>query len=116
MVNYYRHMCPRAAQTLGKLYEATKLAPRAFKWTPELDSAFAKGNEMLENATELVHPDPSREIRVTTDASDTGYGRVIFCTDFSKLNWNFLKTQFFGNFSKINFMEVFLLLEDHFKS
>ena len=34
----------------------------------------------------------------------------------SKLNWNFLKTQFFGNFSKINFMEVFLLLENHFKS
>ena len=77
MVNYYRHMCPRAAQTLGKLYEATKLAPKAFKWTPELDSAFAKGKKMLANATELVHPDPSREIRVTTDASDTGYGAVL---------------------------------------
>merc|ERR1712239_3758 len=68
---------PRPAQTLGKLYEATKLAPRAFKWTPELDSAFAKGKKMLANATELVHPDPSREIRVTTDASDTGYGAVL---------------------------------------
>ena len=53
---------PLAAQILSKLYDATKLTPKAFKWTPELETAFNKGKEMLANATELVHPDPTREI------------------------------------------------------
>ena len=87
-LNYYRRCLPNLngltpAAVLQPLYSAApmKLPPK-MKFTTywdenNLEQHFKRAKELLLKATELVHPDPSAPISLTTDASDVAIGGVI---------------------------------------
>src|SRR5436190_680699 len=79
--NFYRRFIPGAANDQTMLNEVLK-GPKikkktAIVWTKELEQAFNNCKDSLSRATLLAHPNPTAEIAVTTDASDTAIGAVI---------------------------------------
>lgn len=50
---------------------------RPFAWTEEAEGAFARLKVLFTSATVLCHPDPSQQVVVEVDASDTGVGAIL---------------------------------------
>ena len=48
-----------------------------FKWNESADLAFIESEQILANATLLVHPDHSAPLNITCDASDFAIGDVL---------------------------------------
>jgi hypothetical protein len=46
-------------------------------WTPELHKFFKECRQSLSRATLLVHPEPSAQLALVTDASTTAIGAVL---------------------------------------
>jgi len=81
MVNFYRRFIPGAAEEQAVLNDMLK-GPKTkgkipINWTKQQETAFKKCKDSLQRATELAHPDPTAELILTTDASDTAIGAVI---------------------------------------
>ena len=77
MIAYYRHLLPRAAEVLRPLYDVLVGQPKKFQWSAALDASFAAAKRLLAEYTMLVHPHPTAEVRVKTDASDVAFAAVL---------------------------------------
>jgi len=81
MLNFYRRFIPGAAKEqalLNDMLKGPKIRGKAeITWTTTQETAFEECKKSLGRATELVHPDPTAELILTTDASDTAIGAVI---------------------------------------
>ncbi|KMQ87563.1 gag-pol polyprotein [Lasius niger] len=76
----YRRFIPGAAQkqtTLNDVLHGQKKGKTPIEWTTNLEQAFNSCKDSLARAALLAHPDPTAELAVTTDASDTAIGAVI---------------------------------------
>lgn len=81
VINFYRRFVPNAAKLQAPL-NAILAGPKIkgahpVNMTPELLKAFEDIKTSLSNATLLAHPDPSAELAIVTDASDTAIGAVL---------------------------------------
>ncbi|KAM0726712.1 Transposon Ty3-I Gag-Pol polyprotein [Formica fusca] len=80
-INFYRRFIPGAAKDQATLSEVLrgpkKRGQQPIQWTPEREEAFVNCKNSLSRAALLAHPDPTAELTVTTDASDTALGAVI---------------------------------------
>lgn len=81
MLNFYRRFIPNAAQLqapLNNVFNGTKIkGSHPVNMTPHLLQAFEDCKESLSRATLLAHPDPTAELAIVTDASDTAIGGVL---------------------------------------
>ena len=80
-VNFYRRIMPRAATSqapLNALFsDSRKNDKRPIQWMPEAEEAFVRVKEELAAAALLVHPRVGAEIRIVSDASDSGMGAAL---------------------------------------
>ena len=80
-VNFYRRNMPRAATSqapLNALFsDSRKNDKRPVLWTPEAEEAFVRVKKELAAAALLVHPRVGAEIRIVSDASDSGMGAAL---------------------------------------
>ena len=80
-VNFYRRNMPRAATSqapLNALFsDSRKNDKHPVPWTPEAEEAFVRVTEELSAAALLVHPRVGAEIRIVSDASDSGMGAAL---------------------------------------
>ncbi|KMQ85849.1 gag-pol polyprotein [Lasius niger] len=79
-LNFYRRFIAGAAQeqaTLNDVLHGQKKGKTPIEWTTNLEQAFNSCKDSLARAALLAHPDPTAELAVTTDASDTAIGAVI---------------------------------------
>ncbi|KAJ8332896.1 hypothetical protein SKAU_G00417920 [Synaphobranchus kaupii] len=74
--NFYRRFIRSYSQIVAPLTKLTSTA-MPFRWNPEAENAFKKIKRLFSSAPILVHPDPTRQFVVETDASDTGVGAVL---------------------------------------
>ena len=76
LLGYYRRFCPGLATIEAPLHAATggKATDTKVKWNDTLQEAFVSAKTLLAEATALVHPDPSLETALTTDASNYAIG------------------------------------------
>ncbi|KAJ8279320.1 hypothetical protein COCON_G00063860 [Conger conger] len=74
--NFYRRFIWSYSQVVSPLTKLTSTA-MPFHWGPEAEGAFTKIKRLFSSAPILVHPDPTRQFVVETDASDTGVGAVL---------------------------------------
>ena len=56
---------------------ALKGSWKSLSWSPVLDSAFTRANDLLSSVPELAHPQPDAPISLFVDASDTHLGAVL---------------------------------------
>ncbi|CAK1581092.1 unnamed protein product [Parnassius mnemosyne] len=81
MLNFYRRFLPNAAQVqtpLHLLLKGENVKPSTLiTWNPKLEQCFAESKSSLANASLLAHPDPTAELAIVTDASDTAVGAVL---------------------------------------
>jgi len=77
MINFYRRFLPGVARTLRPLTNALAGNPRALNWSTEMQTAFETAKSALASAVSLVHPSPSAEVSLVTDASATHVGAVL---------------------------------------
>jgi len=80
-INFYRRFVPEAARDQAILNEALKGPKKGntpIEWTTELDLAFNHCKEKLAQATLLAHPILDAPLSLTTDASDTAMGAVVY--------------------------------------
>lgn len=81
MINFYRKFLPAAASIqapLNKFLTGLKIkGSQPIEMTPEHQEAFNRCKQSLSEATLLVHPDPTAELAVQTDASNTAIGAVL---------------------------------------
>lgn len=81
MLNFYRRFIPKAAKTqapLNTLLEGPKIrGAHPVNFTPEQLNAFHQCKKSLTDATLLVHPDPTAELSIITDASDVSIGAAL---------------------------------------
>jgi hypothetical protein len=78
LVNFYRRFIPSAAQILLPLTETLKGGQSVkLSWTPAMQHAFGQIKAALCSATALSHPDPSAEICLVVDASNTHIGAAL---------------------------------------
>jgi len=78
MINFFRRMLPRAAESLAPL-NALLAGPNAKEtrpvpWNDTAVSAFERCKELLSTATLLAHPDPNAQLALFTDASGFSMG------------------------------------------
>ena len=66
-----------AAQILAPFTDAFKGPGKALSWSPMLDSAFTRANDLLSSVSELVHPCADAPISLAIDASNTHLGAVL---------------------------------------
>jgi cleavage and polyadenylation specificity factor subunit 1 len=81
MLNFYRRFLLQAAATQAPLHDVLS-GPRVkgsqpIAQTPELYKAFDECKASLPRATLLVHPEPSLQLTLVTDASITAMGAVL---------------------------------------
>jgi cleavage and polyadenylation specificity factor subunit 1 len=81
MLNFYRRFLPQAAATQAPLHDVLS-GPRVkgshpIVWTPELHKAFEECKASLSRATLLVHPEPSAQLALVTDAATSAVGAVL---------------------------------------
>ncbi|KAJ8365317.1 hypothetical protein SKAU_G00141480 [Synaphobranchus kaupii] len=74
--NFYRRFIRSDSQVVSPLTKLTSTAI-PFRWGPDAEGAFIKVKRLFSSAPILVHPDPTRQFVVETDASDTGVGAVL---------------------------------------
>ena len=88
MINYHHRFIPHCADKLTPLNQLltaaneghTRLSPKAnfdLKWNESADSAFIESEQILANATFLVHLYHSAPLNITCDASDFVVGGVL---------------------------------------
>ena len=77
MINFYRRFLPGIAKTLRPLTDALAGSPRTLTWSPELQTAFQAAKSALVSATSLVHPSPTAEVSLVTDASASHVGAAL---------------------------------------
>ena len=77
MINFYRRFLPNIAKTLKPLTTALKGSPKLFVWSKSMNAAFSAAKQALIRATRLNHPNPSAELSLAVDASDTHVGAVL---------------------------------------
>ncbi len=77
LMNFYRRFIPRAAASLLPLTDALVGNPKDLCWTTEMAAAFQAAKTALSRATRLVHPQPSAQLSLATDASNTHIGAVL---------------------------------------
>ena len=77
MINFYQRFLPGVARTLRPLTNALAGNPRALNWSTEMQTAFETAKSALASAVSLVHPSPSAEVSLVTDASATHVGAVL---------------------------------------
>ena len=80
MINYYRRFLSGAASILKPLMDATRGAvsrQTSLCWDQMMQQAFTRSKAALPQAAELIHPNPTAEIRVAVDASDHHLGGVL---------------------------------------
>ena len=79
-INFYHRFVPKLAAVLAPLHRlVTSVAKQkdVLVWDDSQVAAFSASKDSLANATMLVHPDPSRPLSLTTDASDVAVGAVL---------------------------------------
>ena len=79
MLNYYRRFIPDCAQILqplNKLATTTK-GRQSLDWTAETRTAFQHSKDAVTEAAVLAFPDPSADISIAVDASNTSMGAVL---------------------------------------
>jgi len=74
MINFYHRFMPGLANKLHPLHEACKGKGQTIVWTKDCQSAFEAAKSALASAALLKHPDQSKPIAITTDASDVAVG------------------------------------------
>ena len=77
MVNFYRRFLPGVARTLRPLTNALAGNPCSLNWSTEMQTALETAKSALASAVSLVHPSPSAEVSLVTDASATHVGAVL---------------------------------------
>lgn len=81
MINFYRRSLPHAAHSQAPLLEylkdSKKRDKRVIPWNETSERAFEIVKKELADATLLVHPNEFAQVRLVTDASDTGIGAVV---------------------------------------
>ncbi|OBQ33901.1 MAG: hypothetical protein AN484_26985, partial [Aphanizomenon flos-aquae WA102] len=77
MVNFYRRFIPRAAQVLRPLTDLLKGGGKTVEWSAAAENAFLLSKKAVSAAVPLHHPDPSAELSLATDASDSHIGGVL---------------------------------------
>ena len=77
MINFYRRFLPNIAQTLKPLTAALKGSTKHFKWSESMSAAFSAAKQALVSASTLIHPDPSAQLSLAVDASDSHIGAVL---------------------------------------
>ena len=76
MVNQLSKFSPQVAEVSKPLRELLSVK-RAWLWGPRQEEAFVKIKEVLSQPTVLAHYDPTRETKVSADASAYGLGAVL---------------------------------------
>jgi len=81
MINFYRRFIPGAAKEQAVLNDMLKGSGNKGKteinWTTTQETAFEACKKSLSRATRVAHPDPTTDLMLTTDASDTAIGAVL---------------------------------------
>ena len=77
MINFYQKFLEGAAQVLASLTDALKGPRKSFSWSPVLDSAFTRAEDLLSSVLELVRTCPDVPISLAVDASDNHLGAVL---------------------------------------
>ena len=70
MLNFYRRFLPGIAAVLRPLTDTLAGAPKQLQWSRQMTSAFSEAKSRLAKATMLVHPNPTAQLRLRTDASE----------------------------------------------
>lgn len=81
LINFHRHSIRLAAQTLEPLHvylcNSKKNDKTVIDWSPEAISAFNRIRNDFANVALLSHPFSDGQIRLVTDASDSGMGATL---------------------------------------
>ena len=77
MLNLYRKFIKNSALILAPLNNALKSPGKLLDWTPPLDAAFHRAQDILCAVPILVHPIPGAPISLAVDASDTHVDGVL---------------------------------------
>ncbi|CAK1585015.1 unnamed protein product [Parnassius mnemosyne] len=81
ILNFYRRFIPNAVQVqtpLHLLLMGENVKPSTLiTWKPKLEQCFAESKASLANASLLAHRDPTTELAIATDASDSAVGAVL---------------------------------------
>lgn len=88
LVNFHRRSIPHAARILEPLHQylvnSKKRDKTKIDWTLKSVAAFEQIKNALADASLLVHPSSNSEIRLVTDASDSGMGAALEQRDRSE--------------------------------
>ena len=80
-VNFYRRSMPHATTSQAPFNaffsDSRKNDKRPVLWAPEAEEAFIRVKEELSAAAQLVHPRVGAEIRIVSDASDSGMSAAL---------------------------------------
>jgi hypothetical protein len=76
MINFYRRFLPGIARILKPLTDATSGKGR-LSWTPEMTLSFQTAKSSLASAIPLHFPNPSAQLSLATDASNSHVGAVL---------------------------------------
>lgn len=76
LLNYYCKFLPRLSECLTPLHKLLK-NDTPFKWTDECEEVFKISKRLLLDNRLLAHYDCSKELYLTTDASEYGVGAVL---------------------------------------
>ena len=79
LMNFYRRFIPRAAAILLPLTDALVGNPKDLCWTTEMAAAFQAAKLALIKSIKLVHPQPSAQLSLATDASNTHISANSWC-------------------------------------
>ena len=76
MLNYYAKFLPNISSRLAPLYKLLQKAV-VWSWGAKQQKAFKEAKNALTSAEVLVHYDPTKELRLSCDASPYGVGAVL---------------------------------------
>jgi len=76
LIIYYRRFIPNCSRTASPLYKLLKRDAN-FEWTEAQENAFQHLKSKLVSRPILQYPDFSKEIVLTTDTSNRGFGAVL---------------------------------------
>ena len=77
MLSFYRKFIKNAALILAPLTNGLKGPGKLLDWTPPLDAAFRRAQDILSAIPILLHPISGAPISLAVDASDTHMGGVL---------------------------------------
>ena len=77
MINLYSKFLRGATRVLAPLMDTLKGPGKSLSWSPALDSAFTRAQDLLSSVPELVQPQTDAPISLSVDASDTYLGVVL---------------------------------------